>query len=76
MEAPTTLVPVRVRAAWYGHLALIVLGLGLGAPAWAIATLAVGCMAIPAVLAVVHGSAGVRALRLASARPRLPESSR
>jgi hypothetical protein len=68
--AGPSLVPTRVRARWYGYLALTVTGFATGgAPAWALAGAALACVATPLALAATYGSTGLRHLFLISRAP-------
>ena len=65
-----SLVPPRVRVKWFGYLALIGTGLATrGVPAWALAGVALACLATPVALAANYGSAGLRELFLINRAP-------
>lgn len=62
VAGPSLVSPV-VRVRWYAYLALLVIGFATGgASAWALAGVALACVATPLALATYHGSAGLRQL--------------
>ena len=68
--AGSPLVSARVRLRWCGYLALTGTGMATGGvPAWALAGVALACLATPLALAANHGSAGLCELFLISRAP-------